>query len=874
MVLKLFFSYKFTIFLLFILAVGAAVATFLENFYDTQTAKILVYNAFWYETIMFFLLICLICVSIKAKIWKKFGAFFIHLSFIVIILGAFLTRYFGEEGVLHLRENIEQNEMISTKAFLQIKNSNGENFDFETKLSQIGNNDFLFTKIIDDKEIFIKFLSYNPTKKGEKQILSISVNYKDQKPKILTLKGGVGWIGDDEIYEDILISWGSKTTRLPFFIKLKNFDLQRYPGSNSPSSYVSNVEVIDKDTRSNFAIFLNNPLNYQGYKFFQSSYDSDLKGTILEINKDPGKIPTYIGYFLLCLGFISNFFTKNSRFTKLRKFIKNSQILSIFILLFFINLNADELENLRQNSKNHIKNLSEILVQDYLGRIKPFHTEALEIVEKFSSSNSLFGLNPQQIILGMNINPNLWRNLKIIKIKNPQIKQILNIEKKQNFVSFNEIFDENGDYKLFKYIELANQKPSSKRNIFEKDIIKFDERINIVYLVFKGEFFRFIPILDDENQKWLSPNKVYENNKIHFEVKDDLSEYIFALQQGIFDNQNTWELADLKLEKLKSYQQKSQIIPSKLKIKAEIFYNQISIFKNLSYFYIIFGLFYLSYIFYTIFTDKIFLKFEKISYKIFCFSFLIYTFGLFLRWYISSHAPWSDSYESMIYIGWSAILAGVIFKDIFGLSSILASIFIFVANFGSSQITNLVPVLKSYWLSIHVSVITASYGFLGFGFLIGIFVLILMILKNQKNQTKLNFKIRKLIAIDELSLIFGISLLTMGNFFGGVWANESWGRYWGWDSKETWSFVSILVYAIVLHLRFILNSVFIFAVASVFAYFSIIMTYFGVNFYLTGMHSYAATGEIPQIPKFLYLILIFLILLCVFAYKGRDVKNI
>lgn len=256
--------------------------------------------------------------------------------------------------------------------------------------------------------------------------------------------------------------------------------------------------------------------------------------------------------------------------------------------------------------------------------------------------------------------------------------------------------------------------------------------------------------------------------------------------------------------------------------------------------------------------------------------------GLALRWYISGHAPWSDSYESMIYIGWSAALAGVVVfrRSMLTLaaSSLLAAIVMLVAHmsFVNPQITNLVPVLKSYWLTVHVSVITASYGFLGLGSLLGIIALVLMIFKNDKNKKELNFQISRIAAIDEICLIIGISMLTVGNFFGGIWANESWGRYWGWDSKETWSFVSIIVYAIVLHLRFIkvFNNVYTFLVASVFAYLSIVMTYFGVNFYLTGMHSYAATGEAPQIPNFVYFILISLVLISILGFRGRGIKSI
>ena len=281
----------------------------------------------------------------------------------------------------------------------------------------------------------------------------------------------------------------------------------------------------------------------------------------------------------------------------------------------------------------------------------------------------------------------------------------------------------------------------------------------------------------------------------------------------------------------------------------------------------------------SIFFEKDYLILKKVFFYLLLIGFLAHTVGLIMRWYISSHAPWSDTYESLIYIGWSTLLAGLVVfrKSLLSLcaSSILGGVIMLVAHlsFISPQITTLVPVLKSYWLSIHVSVITASYGFLGLGALLGFMVLTLMIFRNDKNKERLDIQIRQLVAVNEISLIIGLSMLTIGNFIGGVWANESWGRYWGWDPKETWSFISIVVYAIVLHLRFIpkLNSVYVFSVASVISFASIIMTYFGVNFYLSGLHSYASGDKVP-VPSIVYYIGVVVVIVSIFAYRGRSVK--
>ncbi|GJJ32732.1 hypothetical protein ECGR_4841 [Escherichia coli] len=239
-------------------------------------------------------------------------------------------------------------------------------------------------------------------------------------------------------------------------------------------------------------------------------------------------------------------------------------------------------------------------------------------------------------------------------------------------------------------------------------------------------------------------------------------------------------------------------------------------------------------------------------------SVLAHALALIFRWYVGDHAPWSNAYESMVYIAFACAFAGLVFYKRSSLAlctaSIMAGISLFVAHLGfmDPQITNLVPVLKSYWLNIHVSIITASYGFLGLCFLLGVFSLILFMLRNPK-KAQIDQSILNLHCINEMAMIIGLALLTIGNFLGGVWANESWGRYWGWDSKETWALISIIVYTMILHLRFIskFNNPYAFASASVIGFYSILMTYFGVNFYLSGLHSYAAGDPVP-VPKFLY----------------------
>src|SRR5690606_2481899 len=239
--------------------------------------------------------------------------------------------------------------------------------------------------------------------------------------------------------------------------------------------------------------------------------------------------------------------------------------------------------------------------------------------------------------------------------------------------------------------------------------------------------------------------------------------------------------------------------------------------------------------------------------------FASHTLGLAARWYISGHAPWSDAYESMIYVAWATMLFTLLFdrKSMLTIASgtFVTSMILMIAhwNWMDPSIANLAPVLDSYWLMIHVAVIVGSYGPFTLGMILGIVTMILMIIGNEKNRQKIDLHIKELTYINEMALTIGLVMLTIGNFLGGQWANESWGRYWGWDPKETWALVSIMVYAFVIHMRFIpgLRNRWVFTVSSVFAFYAIMMTYFGVNFYLSGLHSYAS-GDKVVTPSFIY----------------------
>ena len=1037
-------SIELMILLVLIFAISIGFATFIENDFGSETAWALVYGARWFEILWILLAINLIGNIFKYRMWqlRKLPALIFHLSFLMIFLGAALTRYFGYEGLMHIREGHQSNEILSSDAFLSITAQKGDKTVKKEKkvlFSAITDwtNRFTEKLNIDGKDLIVRYIAYYPH--AEKKIVSakngipmmrvvfmldgqptqkilkygdyydlgdfilsfgkeipantkksylyiyvkdgkfyiksnekikffematqksgeidkegelipkrmyivhgiqfvvrqalpsakvdvvpktnsslkvgqgeaglvVEVDYDGQKKIVKLLGGGMrsNIVGEPETIKigdiKVTLQWGSKDIHLPFYIYLKDFILKRYPGSMRPSSYESLVVVKDPQHNKEFEykIYMNHTLEYGGYKFFQSSYDPDEKGTVLSVNHDPGKIPTYIGYIMLALGLFLNLLNPYSRFGRLAR-LKVENLLKVALVFAFLGFwgNSIAAENphkidikeaiqqVKKINKEHADNFGTLLTQSSDGRLEPIDTLAIDVLNKVSKRRSFFGLDHNQIILGMLVMPSYWQQIPIIKVSHPAIKKMLGIPQDAKYFAFIDAFDRNGNYKLADAVDYARRKRPARRNQFDKELLKIDERLNILYMVFTGELFRIFPKKDDPNHTWYSPKAAIE----HFpkdeaeKVRMLLVAYFAALDKGI--KENKWDLADKVLAEIKEYQKVNgkDIYPSETKIKAELLYNRLNIFERLIFVYLFSGLALLLLIFAKLIKPSLRLELPtKVVLGIMILGFIAHTFNLGLRWYISGHAPWSNGYESLIYIAWTIALAGIVFarQSPFAVAStgILAGLTLFVAHLSwmDPQITNIVPVLKSYWLTIHVSVITASYGFLGLSALLGFITLILFIIRNPKvqdeKQRQIELSILEATRINEMSMIIGLSLITVGNFLGGVWANESWGRYWGWDPKETWALVTILVYTAVLHTKLVpwMRSTYAFAVMSVLAFSSVLMTYFGVNFYLSGLHSYAAGDPVP-IPTWVYWAIAIVGIVIVLAFRNRKIRS-
>ena len=700
-------------------------------------------------------------------------------------------------------------------------------------------------------------------------IVKVMANGKEH---LITLYGGKGYAGSDEVFAidnlNFKLSYGSKYYTTPFRVKLRDFQLDRYAGSMSPSSYAAEVSILDGENEEEHRIFMNNVLQYGGFRLFQSSYDKDEKGTILSVNHDWwGTLVTYIGYFLLILGFVLVFLTKKTRYNSLTQKLKKLSVVILLPLLFSNSVFATDVI-----PANHIANFDALVVQDNGGRLKPVHTQTSEYLRKIYGKGKYNNQSATQVIIGMMHDPVSWSKEPIIKVSHQKLRELLNnsdLNSKYISVCFNDFFGENGHYLLTKDVEQAYEKLPKDRGQFDKDIIKVDERVNICFAVFSGGIFRLFPLPNDSNNTWLSYTSVIEfsGNDSLF-VANIMPMYFRGIKDGI--ENNNWSSADSIVSYIHKFQARygAEVLPEKLKINLEITTNKLGLFSKLFLYYFILGLLLISFVIVQLFQEKKWVSvFISILKWLVISGFIVHTFGLVARWYISGHAPWSNGYESMIYISWATILSGIIYtkRSVLTLAAtgVVSGLLLMVAhlNWLDPEITNLVPVLKSYWLMIHVAIITASYGFLVLGAILGLISLWLIVFTNSENKMKLKNTLTEITIINEKTLEVGLFMLTVGTFLGGVWANESWGRYWGWDPKETWALVSVLIYTFVLHMRFIpaLRSKFTFNMVSMFAIWTIIMTYFGVNYYLSGLHSYAAGDPMP-IPTFVYYLFALMVL--------------
>ena len=777
-----------TIALLILYIVLMAVATVVEKNQGTPVAKAL----FYYSPLFLFLQLLLgvnfvlLTYNQRQQFKKKGSYLLIHFAFLIIMAGASITHFWGQEGTIHIREG--------------------------------------------------------------------------EQTSVMMLKKGTS----------------HESVQLPFTMELIDFKLMRYPGSQSPSSYESLLRLHTADRQFEHKIYMNNVLDLEGYRFYQASYDPDERGTILAVNHDvAGRTVTYVGYLLLFVGLGLMLFDRHSRFYHLWKTLhahKLSAVLWVMILSCSIESHAQH----HYISESHAQRFGSLPMQAANGRFVPVNTFASEIVRKFKAEKLLGKLTPEQFLLSIMTHPADWSIIPLIEVEDSEVAALFGWKKGR--IAYREAFDAKGNYKLSGLIEKIYHKNPAERNRLDKEVLQIDDRINIFHELLTHRLMRLYPNpADTLTHRWLAVGEVHPTDTLST-IRQLSATYMASVARAAQTGE--WHEPDTQLKAIRDYQLKHQTegLYDPDRLQTEVYYNTLQLPHRCQKGYLLLGVLLLisSFVSRPHATKRTWKNGLRISLSLgvgLCF--VCHTVSLGMRWYISGYAPWSNTYETMVALAWAGVLGGLIFvrKNSFvtALATLFGGIVLFVSglNWMDPQITPLVPVLKSPWLMAHVASLVMAYGFLGICCMMGTAYLYVSLSKHPSVSPLL----KQMTLINELSMILGIALMTVGIFLGAVWANESWGRYWSWDPKETWALISMVVYAVVLHLRWfrLTRNDWQFNLLSQQAFLSILMTFLGVNYFLSGMHSYGSHDALSAIPTWGYLLFgLFFILPGLLSYmKGK-----
>ena len=643
---------------------------------------------------------------------------------------------------------------------------------------------------------------------------------------------------------------GMKEEKLPFSLCLQKFEAKMHDGTNAVADYSSKFTVIDGDDKSEGEVSMNNIYSHRSYRLYQSSYDEDGKGSVLAINADPYGIPvTYTGYALLFISLVWMLFDPKGGYRKLLKspLLKKGALITALILSMgnIQTLHAESATGNLQNAvlpKETAEKFGELHIL-YNDRICPVQTFALDFCKKIYGARSYQGLTAEQVLSGWVFYGNTWANEPFIKIKSGEMKTAMNLP---DYASLNTFFNrEMGGYTIGQYVQ---EYYNGQQDKFHQQAADIDGKIQIIMELREGVSLKVLPYTFTKNVKatkdhpfikagtttWFSPV-----DKLPQAVEHQHALYIrnvFSLLNGDVKAGNTSRVNEFFV-KMKKYQEVSSgnSLPTATQYKAERINNAfpfatILFMANLTLGFIA--------LFYTIYrmTKKREIKVLNIALPILLgVSFLALTFGLALRWIISGNVPMSNGYESMLTVAWFVMLISILMQlririvMVFGF--LISGFFLLVSHINQMDpaIGQMMPVLNSPLLSIHVSIIMMSYALLSLTFICGIMGICL-----RSHGEELQ-------ALSRIFLYPALTTMGFGIFIGAIWANVSWGNYWSWDSKETWALITFMIYAVVVHTQSlpVFRKPLVYHIYITLAFMSIAMTYFGVNYFLTGMHSYA-----------------------------------
>ena len=625
-----------------------------------------------------------------------------------------------------------------------------------------------------------------------------------------------------------------KTKELGFEVSLKNFNVVNYPGTDAPMDYVTMLTANTQEIK----VSMNNIGSFNGYRFIQSGYDSDMQGTTLGVYHDPWGIGiTYTGYALLFISLIATMASKKTRMRHLYRkalSLQGAKAWAVTALLavssFSTTANAQEMVKIDGDIADDFGKICVL----YNSRITPINTVATSFVTKLCGKPTWDGLSSNQVFAGWIFDVPYWETVKMIEIKEKKAQELLGINGK--WASFDDFWDNYNNYKLDAPLKKAYKDGDTK---LQKQLRDADEKFNIIRMLYGGEMLKMFPYAGKQgHMQWFAPGQPLGNLKLDEKELVFIKKSMDYLAESIItgDKARAEEIA----KKIYSYQhvRGKAVVPTKFRIYTETFYNKTNAQRLPVMLYLTLSL--LLAIVSTLSLNNGKQKKTRLVSSVLTWVMLIHTSLLLaLRWFVSGHLPMSNGYETMQFMAWATLIVTLVMQKRFlpvkQFGPLLSSFALLVAMItdGNPQITQLMPVLQSPLLSVHVMVIMFSYALFGLTALIGLQGLIAHHRKQEEKE-------QQLAALSQFLLYPAVALIAIGIFIGAIWANVSWGRYWSWDSKETWALITMLIYSAPLHadIKWLRKAQHM-HIYMLLAFLSVLMTYFGVNYFLSGMHSYA-----------------------------------
>lgn len=747
------------IYVALIIAMGAA--TIIEKYRGTPFVMSSIYGSWWFSALWAMLVAFGVAYIVRCRM-RRWSLILLHASFVVILLGAFLTHVTSFRGAIHLREGAPSSDYV-------------------------------------------------------------------------VYPEGDGYM---------------KTELLPYVLRLDSFEVKHHEGTSAPADYLSHLSVITAEDTLHTVVSMNNILSFRGMRYYQSSYDDDLHGSILSINSDPYGMPvTYVGYALLFLSLVMMLADKRGTFRGLLRsdaIRRGALLLCISLSPLGFPLSATTASASTTFPEHTAEHFGRMYVL-YNDRVCPLQTYAYDFTKKIHGRASYRGCSPEQVLAGFIFWGDEWQKEKIIKVKSNALRKHLSLPA---YVSVNELFPK-GRYLLQTLIEEYYQ---GSNDALHKDAAKLDDKVALIVSLRQGEPLRLFPLRVGGRLQWLAPNQPCPEG-----VTASDSLFMQRVVNMMYANavRGDNSMVNLSIDRVIQHQalSASTSLPSPLQVRAERLYNRIPFATILFMANLTIGFLSLFFFLWQMSRRKnqreqtsgrnISSWLFAILFSLLIVSFLSLTMALSLRWIVSGTIPMSNGYETMLSVAWFVLLLSLLtcwrVRITLTFGFILSGFFLLVSHINQMDpaIGQLMPVLNSPLLSVHVSIIMMAYAMLSLTFIIAITYFLLRVMRRGDEQFH---EIRH--HLSTLSLLFlypAIVLLSAGIFVGAIWANVSWGQYWGWDPKETWALITLMVYALPLHRRSLqwLSRPSIYHLYMLLAFLTVLMTYFGVNYFLGGMHSYA-----------------------------------